>query len=109
MASYYNHDTILFLDGNFVKAADAKIDLFSQTMHYGYGVFEGIRSYEDEAGNASIFKPEEHFSRLQYSASALNMVFDWSIEQLEEATYEVLNRNNLKMPTSGRWFFFRPI
>ena len=49
MASYYNNDTIIFLDGAFVKAAEAKIDLFSQTMHYGYGVFEGIRSYADES------------------------------------------------------------
>jgi branched-chain amino acid aminotransferase len=96
MASYYNNETIIFLDGAFVKAAEAKIDLFSQTMHYGYGVFEGIRAYEDEAGNASIFKAEDHFKRLQYSAAALNFVFNWSIEQMEEATYEVLQLNNLK-------------
>jgi len=96
MASYYNNDTIIFLDGDFVKAAEAKIDLFSQTMHYGYGVFEGIRSYADESGSASIFKAEDHFKRLQYSASALNMVFNWNVGQLEEATYEVLERNNLK-------------
>ena len=43
---YYTNDTTLFLDGKFVKAADAKTDLFSQTLHYGYGVFEGIRAYQ---------------------------------------------------------------
>lgn len=96
MAAYYNNDTIIFLDGTYVKAAEARIDLYSQTMHYGFGVFEGIRSYEDETGEASIFKAEDHFKRLQYSAAALNIVFDWSTAQLEEATYEVLHRNNLK-------------
>jgi branched-chain amino acid aminotransferase len=65
-------------------------------MHYGLGVFEGIRSYEDENGNASIFKSKEHYERLQYSASALNIPFEWTVEQLTGATYEVLERNGLK-------------
>jgi branched-chain amino acid aminotransferase len=46
MASYYNNETILFLNGEFVKAADAKMDFYSQSLHYGYSVFEGIRSYK---------------------------------------------------------------
>ena len=50
MIEYYNDETILFIDGNFVKASEAKIDLFGQTLHYGYGVFEGIRSYETVNG-----------------------------------------------------------
>lgn len=96
MASYYHTDSIIFLDGSFVKAADAKIDLYSQTMHYGLGVFEGIRAYEDENGKASIFKPKEHFERLQYSASALNIPFEWTVEQLTAASYEVLHKNGLR-------------
>ena len=44
MANYYNENTIIFLDGKFVKAAESKIDLYSQSLHYGFAVFEGIRS-----------------------------------------------------------------
>ncbi len=95
MAGYYNADTILFLDGEYVKAAEARIDLFSQTMHYGYGVFEGIRSYKSDTGETLIFKPAEHFERLQQSAEALNIPFTDSVENLTEATYEVLRKNNL--------------
>ncbi len=95
MANYYHNDTIIFLDGNFVKAAEAKIDLYSQTMHYGLGVFEGIRAYADENGNASIFKPAEHYRRLQYSAAALKIPFEWTVAQLTDATYKVLERNGL--------------
>jgi hypothetical protein len=41
---YYNSNTFIYLNGEIVKASEAKIDLYSQTLHYGYGVFEGIRS-----------------------------------------------------------------
>lgn len=96
MAAYYHNNTVIFLDGNFVKAAEAKIDLYSQTMHYGFGVFEGIRAYEDETGGVGIFKAEAHYERLQYSAAALNIPFGWTVDQLTDATYEVLHRNGLK-------------
>ena len=43
---YYNNDTIIYLNGEFVKASEAKTDLYGQSLHYGYGVFEGIRSYK---------------------------------------------------------------
>ena len=41
---YYNEETIIYLDGKWVKAKSASMDLYSQTLHYGAGVFEGIRS-----------------------------------------------------------------
>ena len=43
---YYNKNTTLYLNGKFIKAVDATTDLYSQTLHYGYGVFEGIRAYQ---------------------------------------------------------------
>ncbi len=92
---YYNANTFIYLNGEIVKAADAKIDLYSQTMHYGYGVFEGIRSYKTASGNTKIFKEDEHFERLENSAAALNLPYPWSAEELIEATYEVLKRNDL--------------
>ena len=60
---YYNDNTVLYLDGKFLKAKDATADLFSQTLHYGYGAFEGIRAYQTIHG-VKIFKAHEHFERL---------------------------------------------
>ena len=95
MTSYYNYDTIIYSNGEFVKAADTKMDLYSQSLHYGYSVFEGIRSYKTVNGETKIFKEVEHFERLKNSAAALNMPYHWTTEELIEATYEVLKQNNL--------------
>jgi branched-chain amino acid aminotransferase len=96
MATYYNNETILFLNGEFVKAADAKMDFYSQSFHYGYSVFEGIRSYKTVKGETKIFKAVEHYERLQNSAAALNMPYHWTVDELISATYETLKRNNLQ-------------
>lgn len=96
MTNYYNERTILYLNGDFVKAPEAKIDLYSQSLHYGYAVFEGIRAYRTAAGKTAIFKAEEHFDRLERSAIALNMPYIWSTEELINAAYEVLRQNNLQ-------------
>lgn len=93
---YYNNDTVIYLNGKIVKSSEAKIDLYSQTLHYGYGVFEGIRSYKTVEGATKIFKEEEHFERLKNSALALNLPYHWNSEELIEASYEVLNQNNLQ-------------
>jgi branched-chain amino acid aminotransferase len=94
MATYYNNETILFLNGEFVKAAEAKMDFYSQSFHYGYSVFEGIRSYKTVSGETKIFKAVEHYERLKNSAAAMNMPYHWAIEELIDATYEVLKKNN---------------
>ena len=93
---YYNENTIIYLNGAFVKAAEAKMDFYSQSLHYGYSVFEGIRSYKTEKGETKIFKAVEHFERLKNSAVAMNMPYHWTTEELINATYEVLKRNNLQ-------------
>lgn len=92
---YFNKDSFLYLNGEFRKAVDAKADFFGQTMHYGYGVFEGIRSYETNNGVSKIFKEIKHFQRLENSALAYNMPYLWSKHELIEASYEVLRLNNL--------------
>ena len=95
MAQYYNDSTIIYNNGQFVKAAEAKMDMYSQSLHYGYSVFEGIRSYKTVRGTTKIFKAEEHYVRLKNSAIAINLPFHWTVEQLIAATYEVLKQNNL--------------
>lgn len=93
---YYNENTIIYLNGEFVKAIDTRGDLFGQTVHYGYGVFEGIRSYKTVSGETRIFKAKEHYDRLENSAKALNMPYHWTTNELIEATYAVLAKNNLQ-------------
>ena len=93
---YYNEDTIIYLNGEFVKAVDARGDLFGQSLHYGYAVFEGIRSYKTASGETKIFKEKEHFDRLRNSAKALNMPYTYSSKELIEATYTLLKKNNLQ-------------
>lgn len=93
---YYNADTILFLNGKFVKASEAKIDLYSQSVHYGYSVFEGIRSYKTANGATAIFKAEQHYDRLLKSALLTNIPFNYNSADLVDITYELLSLNNFQ-------------
>jgi len=93
---YYNDSTFIFLNGEIVKASEAKIDLYGQTLHYGYGVFEGIRSYKTASGKTEIFKEDAHFDRLRNSADALNIPYTWTNNALIKATYEILKLNHLQ-------------
>lgn len=92
---YFNDQTVLFLDGKFQKAADAQVGIYNQTMHYGNGVFEGIRSYNTEDGTR-IFKAKEHYDRLHCSANVMGIKIPYSSEELEQITYRLLELNNLK-------------
>jgi branched-chain amino acid aminotransferase len=96
MATYYNNSTIIYLNGEYIKAVDAKMDFYSQSLHYGYSVFEGMRSYKTIKGETKIFKAQEHFNRLKNSATAINMPYHWSADELIEATYQVLKQNNFQ-------------
>ncbi|HJV20457.1 MAG TPA: aminotransferase class IV [Sediminibacterium sp.] len=90
---YYNSDTIIYHNGEFAKAVEEKIDLYSQSLHYGYSVFEGIRSYKTASGETKIFKPVEHYERLKVSAQTVNLPYNYDTNELIAATYEVLKRN----------------
>ena len=90
---YYNSNTVIYHNGKFVKAAEEKIDLYSQSLHYGYSVFEGIRSYKTASGETKIFKPVEHYERLKVSAQTVNLPYNYDTDELIAATYEVLKRN----------------
>ena len=85
----------IWMDGKLVPWKDAKIHVVSHTLHYGDGVFEGIRCYETEQGPA-IFKLKEHIDRLYYSADCLNMKIKFSKEEIINAVKETVKANNLK-------------
>jgi len=92
---YYDKNTEVFLDGEWVRARDAKLNVFSQTLHYGSGVFDGLRAYETPSG-PRIFKAKEHFERLRYSAKKMHITLPYQTDKLIELAYEVLERNQLQ-------------
>jgi branched-chain amino acid aminotransferase len=81
----------IYLDGNFVDSAEAKVSVFDHGLLYGDGVFEGIRLY---SGN--VFRLEEHLERLEYSARAIMLKLPLSRAELREATCETCRLNGLK-------------
>ncbi|WP_421876422.1 branched-chain amino acid transaminase [Marinoscillum sp.] len=91
---YYDDRTEVFLDGDWIKAKDAKASLFAQTLHYGTGVFDGIRSYNNGNG-FNIFKAQDHFQRLKDSAEKVFLKVPYSVEDMIKIAYELIDRNNL--------------
>jgi len=91
---YYNENSYVFHNGEFVKPKDAKIELYGQTLHYGNGVFEGIRAYATNGG-VKIFKSHEHYERLKLGATKMNMPFKYTTQELTEITYQLLEKNNI--------------
>ena len=92
---YYDSNTVLYLNGEFIKAAEAKTDLYGQSLHYGYAVFEGIRAYNTHNGTR-VFKAKEHYDRLQRSAELMHIPFPFDKDELIKQTYKLLEQNNLK-------------
>jgi branched-chain amino acid aminotransferase len=84
----------IWMNGSFVAWEKATVHVMTHALHYGDGAFEGIRTYKTERG-AAIFRLREHMQRLEYSAGVLAMKLPFSVEQLEAATTELLQRNNL--------------
>jgi branched-chain amino acid aminotransferase len=92
---YYNSSTQLYLNGEFVPAKNASTDLYSQSLHYGYAVFEGIRAYNTHNGTR-IFKAKRHYERLKRSCELVHIPFEWNVDDLVRQTYKLLELNNLK-------------
>ena len=88
-ASHY-----IWLDGELVPWDEAKIHVLSHGLHYGTGVFEGIRAYETPKGPA-VFRHHEHMERLVRSARAYKIPFDMTAEELVKAAKQVLSANEL--------------
>lgn len=92
---YYHQHTVVLLNGKFVKAGEANIDLFGQSFHYGYSAFEGLRAYSTH-NRTRVFKAEQHFERLKRTCAAIGLAFPWQVSELIEKTYELLALNNLR-------------
>lgn len=87
-------DGWIWMDGGFVPWREARVHVLTHTLHYGLGVFEGIRAYQGPAG-AAIFRLDEHLDRLFDSAHILGLVHRFERSALAAACREVLVRNRL--------------
>ncbi len=85
----------IWFDGELVPWADANVHVLSHALHYGTGVFEGIRAYKTPDGTA-VFRLTDHMKRLHQSAKAYAMKLEWSVAELVEAAKETLRTNGLE-------------
>ncbi|HYY74239.1 MAG TPA: branched-chain amino acid transaminase [Solirubrobacterales bacterium] len=85
----------IWINGDFVRWEDAKVHVLSHGLHYGTGVFEGIRAYETERGTA-IFRNRDHLERLERSAQLYYMELPYSADELRGTIHELIRRNELR-------------
>lgn len=87
---------LIWLNGEFVAWEDAKIHVLTHGLHYGTGVFEGVRCYDTESHGPAIFRHQDHIDRLFKSASLYYMDIPYDRETLRQATLELVGRNGFK-------------
>ncbi len=85
----------IWLDGDWVEWRKAKVHVLTHTLHYGMGVFEGVRAYKTESGSA-IFRLQEHTDRLFNSAHILGMQIPYDKDTLNQVQKDALLKNKLK-------------
>jgi branched-chain amino acid aminotransferase len=100
--SFADQDGYIWMDGEYVEWRDAKIHILTHTLHYGVGVFEGVRAYSTDKGPA-MFRLHEHTARLFASAHIMVMKIPYDMDTLNDVQCEVFRRNDLE---SG---YVRPI
>jgi branched-chain amino acid aminotransferase len=86
----------IWLDGQFVDWSDAKVHILTHTLHYGLGVFEGIRCYQGADGRSAVFRLGDHIRRFFDSARINLMEMPFGRKEVEEASLETLRRNHLE-------------
>ncbi len=94
MLNFADRDGLIWFDGEMVPWRDAKIHVLTHTLHYGMGVFEGVRAYHAEDGTAS-FRLQEHTDRLFNSAKIMNMEMPFSKDEINQAQLDAVKMNNL--------------
>ena len=95
MQTMADRDGLIWLDGEMVDWREAKIHVLTHTLHYGMGVFEGLRAYEADKGTA-IFRLKAHTDRLFESARIMNMTIPFDKDTLNQAQLAAVRENNLK-------------
>jgi len=93
--TFDDRDGLIWLDGELVPWREAKVHVLTHTLHYGMGVFEGVRAYRTDRG-AAIFRLEAHTDRMLRSAKIMNMPMPYSAEQINEACRAAVRENALQ-------------
>jgi branched-chain amino acid aminotransferase len=87
---------LIWMNGNFVPWDDAKIHVLTHGLHYGTGVFEGVRCYDTESSGPAVFRHQDHIDRLYRSAGLYYMDIPYEPEQIRQATLELISRNGMR-------------
>ena len=93
--SLADRDGFIWLDGEMVPWREAKVHVLTHTLHYGLGVFEGVRAYKTPDHGACIFRMKEHTDRLFRSAHILRMEMPFDKDTLNQAQKDVVRENGL--------------
>lgn len=86
----------IWMDGKLVNWEDANVHVLTHTLHYGVGVFEGIRCYKCEDGSSAVFRLDEHVRRLFESAHIMGMAIPFSRDDIKKGIIDTLKANDLK-------------
>ena len=92
--SFSDRDGFIWMDGELVPWREAKVHVLTHTLHYGMGVFEGVRSYKTSTG-AAVFRMQDHTRRLFDSAKIMMMDIPFDEDTVNQAQLDVLHANNL--------------
>ncbi len=99
---------VVFMNGEFIPASEAKVSIMTHGLAYGTGCFEGIRGYmADDRQQVYIFRAREHFERLHRSCRILSMQLPYSVDELLEISSELIRRNNQHEDVYLRPFVFK--
>jgi branched-chain amino acid aminotransferase len=91
-----NQADLIWMNGEFVAWEDAKVHVLTHGLHYGTGVFEGVRCYDTESVGPAVFRHADHIDRLFRSAELYYMPIPFDREQLRQATLELISKNGLR-------------
>ncbi len=93
--SFADRDGHIWLDGDIVPWREAKVHVLTHTLHYGLGVFEGVRAYKTDSMGTCVFRLEDHTRRLFRSAHIMRMEMPFDKETINKAHLDVINLNGL--------------
>lgn len=91
-----DRDGYIWMDGNMVDWRDAKIHVLTHTLHYGLGVFEGVRAYKTHDGRTAIFRLDDHTKRLLNSAKIFQLTVPYSYDDVIAAQKAIIRDNQLE-------------
>lgn len=93
--NFADRQGVIWYDGEYVEWREATTHVLTHTLHYGLGIYEGIRAYETATGSA-IFRLDDHLQRLFNSAKIISMSIPYSLSELRNVAVQVLQKNQLR-------------